>query len=149
MTEHDILSDAEREALSEVMKAPAPVQPVQCVLIVEDDQFARDLLSELLQMHGIPSIKAASARQAIRALMTEKTIGLILTDLRMPERDGLHLVRKVRRSQWANLPVIIMSGDAEVRDTIAAMHLSVVDFLLKPIDTDELLNLIKRELRIE
>ena len=40
MTEHDILSDAEREALSEVMKAPAPVQPVQCVLIVEDDQFA-------------------------------------------------------------------------------------------------------------
>ncbi|MER8149761.1 hypothetical protein ABS241_20445 [Acinetobacter baumannii] len=45
--------------------------------------------------------------------------------------------------------MIIMSGDAEVRDTIAAMHLSVVDFLLKPIDTDELLNLIKRELRIE
>ena len=81
--------------------------------------------------------------------MTEKTIGLILTDLRMPERDGLHLIRKVRRSQWANLPVIIMSGDAEVRDTIAAMHLSVVDFLLKPIDTDQLLNLIKRELRIE
>lgn len=149
MTEHDILSDAEREALSEVMKAPAPVQPVQCVLIVEDDQFARDLLSELLQMHGIPTIKAASAEQAICTLLTEKNIGLILTDLRMPKRDGLDLIREVRDSQWADLPVIIMSGDAEVRDTIDAIHLNVVDFLLKPIDTDQLLNLIKRELRIE
>ena len=149
MTEHDILSDAEREALIEVMKAPARAQPTQRVLVVEDDQLACDLLCELLQMHGIPSVKAGTSEDALKALMADKTIGLILTDLRMPERDGLHLIRKVRSSQWANLPVIIMSGDAEVRDTIAAMHLSVVDFLLKPIDTDQLLKLIKRELRIE
>lgn len=43
MTEHDILSDAEREALIEVMKAPARAQPTQRVLVVEDDQLACDL----------------------------------------------------------------------------------------------------------
>ena len=57
-----------------------------------------------------------------------------------------HRVRKVRESERAALPVIIMSGDANVRDAIDAMHLSVVDFLLKPIDTDRLLKLIREEL---
>ena len=149
MTEHDILSDAEREALIEVMKAPARAQPTQRVLVVEDDQLACDLLCELLQMHGIPSVKAGTSEDALKALMADKTIGLILTDLRLPQVDGLHLFRTVRNSQWANLPVIIMSGDAGVRDTIAAMHLSVLDFLLKPFDTGHLIKLIKRELRID
>ena len=46
------------------------------------------------------------------------------------------------------MPVIIMSGNAEVRDAIDAMHLSVVDFLLKPIDVEKLLKLIRRELHL-
>jgi FixJ family two-component response regulator len=47
------------------------------------------------------------------------------------------------------MPIIIVSGDADVKDAIAAMHLSVVDFLLKPIDTGKLLALVKHELGIE
>jgi DNA-binding NtrC family response regulator len=47
------------------------------------------------------------------------------------------------------MPVIIVSGDADVKDAIAAMHLSVVDFLLKPIDSDKLLELVKHELGME
>ncbi|MOA58261.1 response regulator FixJ [compost metagenome] len=52
----------------------------------------------------------------------------------------------MRESVRAALPIIIVSGDADVEDAIAAMHLSVVDFLLKPIDSGELLGLVKREL---
>ena len=145
MTEHDILSDAEREALNEVMKAPATA--IQRVLLVEDDQLVRDLLADLLAFEGIECVKASSEEQALALLEADKSIGLILTDLNMPSGNGLHLIRHVRESERAELPVIIMSGDAGVRDAIEAMHLSVVDFLLKPIDPQKLVGLIRKELR--
>jgi len=65
------------------------------------------------------------------------------------DADGLDLIRQVRESVRAAMPIIIVSGDADVKDAIAAMHLSVVDFLLKPIDTAKLLGLVRHELGIE
>ena len=144
MTEHDILTDAEREALQEVMQTPASVS--SCVLIVEDDPVARVLLAEFLELNAIECLKASNEEEALALLAAGQPINLMLTDLRMLPHDGLHLIRKVRESERAALPVIIMSGDANVRDAIDAMHLSVVDFLLKPIDTDRLLKLIREEL---
>ena len=146
MTEHDILTDAEREALQEVMQTPASVS--SCVLIVEDDPVARELLAEFLELNAIECLKASNEEEALALLAAGQPINLMLTDLRMLPHDGLHLIRKVRESERAALPIIIMSGDANVRDAIDAMHLSVVDFLLKPIDTDKLLKLIRQELGI-
>lgn len=145
MTEHDILTDAEREALKEVMSSP--VSASSCVLIVEDDPVARELLAELLELNAIECLTASNEEQAL-ALLASEAINLMITDLRMLPHDGLHLIRKVRESDQATLPIIIMSGDASVRDAIDAMHLHVVDFLLKPIDTVKLLKLIRKELGI-
>lgn len=145
MTEHDILTDAEREALKEVMLTP--VSASSCVLIVEDDPVARELLAELLELNAIECLTASNEEQAL-ALLASEAINLMITDLRMLPHDGLHLIRKVRESDQATLPIIIMSGDASVRDAIDAMHLHVVDFLLKPIDTVKLLKLIRKELGI-
>ena len=146
MTEHDILTDAERAALQEVMQTSEASS--SCVLIVDDDPWARDLLAEFLELNAIECLKASNEEQALALLASDKPICLMLTDLRMQPHDGLHLIRKVRESERAALPIIIMSGDASVRDAIDAMHLSVVDFLLKPIDTDKLLALIRKELGI-
>ncbi|UZD94952.1 response regulator [Pseudomonas corrugata] len=119
MSDHDILSDAEREALSAVMLEPD--LPPQRVLIADDDKDARELLSEILALDGIHCMTAASGETALKMLETKPSIGLI----------------------------IIVSGDADVKDAIEAMHLSVVDFLLKPIDTEKLLGLVKRELGMD
>jgi DNA-binding NtrC family response regulator len=147
MSDHDILSDAEREALSAVMQEPD--LPPQRVLIVDDDKDTRELLSELLALDGIRCLTASSGEGALKMLEEKPSIGLLITDLRMGQVDGLDLIRHVRESVRAALPIIIISGDADVEDAIAAMHLSVVDFLLKPIDADNLLTLVKRELGIE
>lgn len=152
MPDHDILSDAEREALSAVMLEPD--LPLQRVLIVDDDKDARELLSEILALEGICCMTAASGEAALKILATEAeikkpSIGLLITDLRMGHVDGLDLIRQVRESERAALPIIIVSGDADVKDAIAAMHLSVVDFLLKPIDASHLLTMVKRELGIK
>lgn len=146
MPDHDILSDAEREALSAVMLEPD--LPAQRVLIADDDKDARELLAEILGLDGIRCITAASGKAALELLASNKSIGLLITDLRMAPCSGLDLIRQVRESERAALPIIIISGDADVRDAIAAMHLSVVDFLLKPIDTGKLLALVKHELGV-
>jgi len=147
MSDHDILSDAEREALSAVMLEPD--LPPQRVLIVDDDKDARELLAEILGLDGIRCMTAESGEAAWDLLKTSSSIGLLITDLRMAPSNGLELIRQLRRSERANMPVIIMSGNAEVKDAIDGMHLSVLDFLLKPIDTEKLTALIKRELHIE
>ncbi|MBT9573843.1 MAG: response regulator [Pseudomonas umsongensis] len=152
MSDHDILSDAERQALSDVMLEPD--LPPQRVRIVDDDKDARELLSEILALDGIRCMTAASGETALKMLVSEAeikkpSIGLLITDLRMGNVDGLELVRQIRETVRAALPIIIVSGDADVKDAIAAMHLSVVDFLLKPIDTGKLLALVKHELGIE
>ena len=144
MSDHDILSDAEREALSAVMLEPD--LPPQRVLIVDDDKDARELLAEILGLDGIRCMTAESGEAAWDLLNSSSSIGLLITDLRMAPSNGLELIRQVRGSTRAALPIIVMSGDAEAPDVIDAMHLSVVDFLLKPIDSDKLLKLIRQEL---
>jgi len=147
MSDHDILSDAERKALSDVMLEPD--LPPQRVLIVDDDKDARELLSGILALDGVRCMTAASGETALRMLETMPSIGLVITDLRMGNVDGLDLIRQVRESVRAAMPFIIVSGDADVKDAIAAMHLSVVDFLLKPVDPDKLLALVKHELGMD
>lgn len=147
MPEHDeLLSDAEREALAEVT-AP-PTKPLK-VLIVDDDEDASELLAEILQTYGIESVVLTSAKEALQLILKDRNIGLLITDLRMAPFDGLELIRKIRESEKAALPIIIISGDAEVQDAITAMHLSVVDFMLKPIDVGKLMPLVRRELGID
>jgi DNA-binding NtrC family response regulator len=145
MFDHDILSDEERDALNEVMVTPASQSP-QRVLIVDDDKDAREILAEILSLNDISCITAAGVASAMQLLETRPSIALLITDLRMAPCDGLDLIRRVRDSDRAALPIVIVSGDAHVRDAIDAMHLSVVDFLLKPINTKQLVRLVKREL---
>lgn len=146
MPDHDdLLSDAEREALAQVTAPPA--KPLK-VAIVDDDPDSRVLLAELLTQHQIETVALTSADEALRVTVRDRSVGLLITDLRMAPYDGLELIRKIRESERAELPIIIISGDAEVPDAIAAMHLSVVDFLLKPIDVGVLMELVRRELGI-
>ncbi|CAI3786739.1 Regulator of RpoS [Pseudomonas sp. MM227] len=145
MSDHELLlSDAEREALSELGQVQA--LPPQLVLVVDDDDDTRDVLAQILALHGIECLQADSAMGAMLQLRANRGIGLLITDLRMGPESGLDLIREVRESERAALPIIIISGDASVKDAITAMHLSVVDFLLKPIDLDLLVKLAREEL---
>ncbi|WP_110971495.1 response regulator [Pseudomonas huaxiensis] len=148
MPDHDdLLSDAERAALAE-LTAPPP-SPQKVLIVDDDDDDARALLAEILAFHGVECVTLTAADDALQVIASDRRIGLLITDLRMGPFDGLELIRKVRESERAALPIIIISGDAEVQDVITAMHLSVVDFLLKPIDVDKLMELVRSELGIQ
>lgn len=148
MSDHEsLLSDAEREALSELGQVQDT--PPQLALVVDDDGDTRDVLTQILELHGIACVQADSAMGAMRQLRASRRIGLLITDLRMGPESGLDLIREVRESERAALPIIIISGDASVKDAIAAMHFSVVDFLLKPIDMNTLVKLAREELGLD
>ncbi|KDO00316.1 MULTISPECIES: response regulator [Pseudomonas] len=145
MSDHEnILSEAEREALASVTARSAAPK----VLIVDDNRVAREALARYLSSKRFKCLTADSGQQALECLDKERGIGLVITDLRMGTFGGLELIRHIRDSERAAMPIIIVSGAADVKDAIEAMHLSVVDFLLKPIDLDKLVRLVRRELGI-
>lgn len=147
MAEHDdILSDAEREALA-VVSAPTPPRPV--VLVVDDNPVNSEALSLYLKSRGIDCMTADGAEEALFKLHYEPRIALMITDLRMLPVDGLELIRKVRESDRAEVSIIVVSGDTDVKEAVDVMHLGVLDFLLKPVDLGKLLELVKTELRLD
>ena len=115
------------------------------IYLIDDDPSVRNALHLLLQTYELPVTCFESPADCL-AHLDRSQPGILITDLRMVPSNGLELIRQVRESSRAALPIIVMSGDAEAPDVIDAMHLSVVDFLLKPIDTDRLLKLIREEL---
>jgi DNA-binding NtrC family response regulator len=143
MSYGDLLSEAELQALEEVMRVPSAPPSV---LLVDDDEVGRDVLADELVAKGIPCITADSGEQALALLAARPSIGLMITELHMQSGSGLELVRQIRQSARPSLPVIIVSGDADVQDAIEAMHMKVVDFLLKPVDMSRLTNLVRNEL---
>ena len=100
------------------------------VLIVEDEDAVRELLSEYLRGRGLTVVERRSAAEGARAL-SDQPIDLLITDLKLPDGDGLELVRLA-----ATRPVppacVVMSGYATVDDAIAALTLGAVDLILKP-----------------
>nr|WP_043202961.1 response regulator [Pseudomonas putida] len=147
MPEHtDILSDAEREALAVVS---APVAPRPLVLVVDDNAVNREALILYLKSRGIDAVGADGAEEARLYLHYQKRIALMITDLRMQPEDGLDLIRTIRASERAALSIIVVSGDTDVEEAVDVMHLGVVDFLLKPVDLGKLLELVKKELKLE
>ncbi|MBH3397002.1 response regulator [Pseudomonas monteilii] len=142
----DILSDAEREALAVVS---APVAPRPLVLVVDDNAVNREALILYLKSRGIDAVGADGAEEARLYLHYQQRISLMITDLRMQPEDGLDLIRTIRESERAALSIIVVSGDTDVKEAVDVMHLGVVDFLLKPVDLGKLLELVKKELKLE
>lgn len=88
--------------------SPAPPTQPPTILVVEDEALVRDILMKVLRRAGYRVLPAANGQEAIRALDLPG-INLIITDLYMPQMDGLELVMQLRR-KYRTIPVIAISG---------------------------------------
>lgn len=114
------------------------------ILVVDDDKATREGVAlALKQTYTV--LTAADAEAALNAL-THNAVDLVLTDLRMPGRDGLSLLRDVVLAH-PNLPVILLSAYGSVESAVEAMKDGAYDFLTKPINLDHLEIVISRALR--
>ena len=112
------------------------------VLVVDDDGAARQGLKSLLTTRGYEVDLAVDGANALERL-AELPPDLVLTDLDMPGMNGMQLLKEVRERN-RELPVIVITGVAELAPAVAAMREGAADYLTKPVDFDALLVAIER-----
>lgn len=114
------------------------------ILVVDDDENLRWVLKTQLEDMGYTVSAAANGEEAF-AEIEKNAPALILTDLKMPEVSGMDLLDRVR-SEWPEIPVVIITAFATVQSAVQAMRAGAYDYLTKPIDFDELAVVVSRAL---
>jgi DNA-binding NtrC family response regulator len=115
------------------------------ILIVDDDRIILDSLCEFLRLEGYATNPAASADEAIRAMMRQP-YGLVITDVNMPDRDGISLLTQIK-SRFPQTVVIVLTGYGTIESAVEAIKLGAFDYLTKPVVDDDLRAAVERAIR--
>jgi DNA-binding NtrC family response regulator len=120
---------------------------VETILVVEDKESMAQMLKDTLESEGYEVISAKTGTEGLKYLR-ESGIDLVLTDLKLPEKDGIEILRTSKEENQLT-PVIVMTAFGSVETAVQAMKEGAFDFITKPFDIDHLLMLIKRALETQ
>jgi len=113
-----------------------------CILIVEDDPVQREMLSGFLRDLGVETVEAGDGHEALDRLSSQP-IDLVVTDLRMPGMEGSELLREIK-SQNPEVGVVLVTAYGTVQGAVEALKDGACNYLLKPLDLDEVEQVIGR-----
>src|SRR5258708_3578710 len=116
------------------------------LLLVDDDPNTLASLSRAFRLAGHEAMVCDNAARAVELIRTE-TFDLILSDVVMPGRTGLELLEDLKNA-GVKVPIILISGQANIEMAVKATKLGALDFLEKPISTDKLLVTVENALRL-
>jgi len=120
------------------------MQTEAMVHVIDDDEAVRQSLTFLLKTAGLAVTSYDSATAFLRALPQIKS-GCVVTDVRMPDVSGIDLLRRLREVQ-SHLPVLVITGHADVPLAVEAMKFGAFDFLEKPFNDDAIVDAVKAAL---
>ncbi len=116
------------------------------ILLIDDEPEIRDLLAELLKDEGYTIYQAEDGVNGLEIFKNED-MDLVITDVRMPRKNGIELLREIRESR-AEVDVIILTGQSDEATAIDCLRTGAYDYLLKPVeDIDILLTAVNRALQ--
>ncbi len=115
----------------EAIHAPEPKDDEVTILTIDDEEMLRESIVAYLEDSGFKVLEAENGREGLEVFRREKP-DMVLTDLRMPEVDGMEVVAAVNR-EAPETPVLIISGMGAVNDAIGAIRAGAWDYILKPI----------------
>jgi DNA-binding response OmpR family regulator len=107
------------------------------VLIIDDEANIRHTLTRILRQAGCEVGSAADGSEALR-MLTTANYNLVFLDLRLPDMDGLQVLKKIR-DNYPQISVVLLTGHGSLKSALDAIHLGARDYLLKPIDPQTLL----------
>lgn len=116
------------------------------VLVVDDEDTIRKLLKSRLDREGFDVVVAANADEAQAAIEKGGQVSVMVTDLKMPGRDGFSLMAWAR-DKYSHVKVVVITGHGEKDAAVQALRLGAADYLEKPFDMDELVHAVKRGAR--
>ncbi|MBI4640350.1 MAG: sigma-54-dependent Fis family transcriptional regulator, partial [Candidatus Tectomicrobia bacterium] len=118
------------------------------ILIVEDDPDMADSCQKLFRRAGFAAEVVSSGTEALRAVERDNSVRIILTDLRMPEMDGVELLQRAKKHD-PSLDVLIMTGYGTIQSAVQAIKIGATDYITKPFDKDELLQAVKKIVKMQ
>jgi len=132
---HDLNSDGKHLAQREAR-----------VLIIDDEREVAEEVAESLEMKGFTCLIAASAKAGLELFQDTPSISIVISDIRMPEVDGLDLCKAIRKQKPADrdVAILLMTGHAGLTEAIEALKIGALDFLTKPLSPVMLLHAVKR-----
>lgn len=110
------------------------------ILLVEDDVVFSKMLGKFLERNGYEVVRCYNLEEAEKSL--NASLSLVFTDLRLPDGDGINFLKKVKEV-YPDLPVVVMTSYAEVSTAVEAMKLGAFDYISKPFQQEDVLNVIK------
>jgi len=118
------------------------------VLIVDDDMRNIFALSTVLEEHDMAIVSADNGRDAIRLLQEDSGVDIVLMDIMMPEMDGMETMREIRKvPELKKLPIVAVTAKAMKGDREKCIEAGAWDYLSKPVDTEQLLAVLRAWLR--
>ena len=114
------------------------------ILLIDDDDSLRRVVEYNLREEGYDVVMAAGGEEGLR-LFHDRAVDLVLTDIRMPEMDGLDLLARLKAMQ-PDLPVVLLTAHGTISSAVEAMKLGAFDYLTKPFDRDRLRATVRKAL---
>lgn len=105
-------------------------------LIVDDDAQVRHVLTRVIQTHGLSALEASTGAHALAVLAREGEVPLCISDIYMPEMDGVSFLREALK-RYPDMAVIMLTGVAEVNTAVECLKLGALDYIAKPVMVEE------------
>lgn len=115
------------------------------ILVVDDELLIRDLLYDFFTSQGWDISVAEGGEKALE-MMRAKKFDLVLSDIKMPDMDGLALTGHVKQSH-PDLPVVLMTGFPSVDTAVEALRKKVDDYIIKPFNINQLYKLVESKVK--
>jgi two-component system, LuxR family, response regulator FixJ len=120
------------------------MQPEPTIYVIDDDDAVRQSLEFLLRTAGI-TVRGFESAKAFLDVLPQINSGCVITDVRMPDMNGIDLLRKIKELGIV-IPVIVITGHGDITLAVDAMKIGAADFLEKPFDDDQLLAAVRATL---
>ncbi|MEK7207904.1 MAG: response regulator, partial [Pseudomonadota bacterium] len=121
-------------------------KPKNQILIVDDEPDIREVLELTLGRMNLETRSAANLEEA-RQLLQDFKFDLCLTDMRLPDGNGIELVRHIQE-KFSDLPVAVITAFGNMETAVAALKAGAFDFVSKPLDLNDLRNIVRAALRV-
>lgn len=116
-------------------------ESVKRILVVDDEKGIRDGLATTLESFGYVVTKAESGEEALHCLRQDASLSFVVTDYKLRGLDGFDVLKEVKKT-YPHIPVVVMTGHADVTHAVNAMQLGAIDYLSKPFRFEELEKII-------
>jgi two-component system, chemotaxis family, chemotaxis protein CheY len=117
------------------------------ILIIDDSESIRELVSITLESSGYQVFKGVNGRDGLNFL-DGREVDLVITDLNMPEIDGIEVIKAIRaKNEYASIPVLMLTTDSQLQKKEQARAAGATGWIVKPFVQNKLLEVVKRILR--